>query len=350
MTASNIIFMDGFDHYNNTNANLIEKWFISNAGLTWPNTRMSVVDGRYGGGCLKMGNQYDVLMKYFPKNQYLCTSFAFQIPSYPTGQRGFFNYADGSTDSYQIDLRLNTNGTISMTRGGTVLTGGTSTYTVPINCWNWMEVKAMISNSITANSCQVKINGVLVIDIPAGQDTQNTVNSYASSITFRAMNDNCFYDDIILQTGIGSDFIEETCIATLLPSGNGYFSNFTGNDNDSSNNYLLVSDTNPDYENTYVESDVIGGKDLYSFPTISTTANSIVAIGADINCRKSDIGFKQICSVARINSIEQDGPTIHMHDTYAYQIQDILPINPETGLSWSQSEAEALQLGQKVIS
>lgn len=344
MPANNIIFMDGFDHYN-TITNLGDKWVVSGT---------SIVSGRHGGNAVRINGTTDNITKQFSNSQYICASFGFQqINGYPDAPRAFIIFYDTITN--QIDLRVNPEGTISMTRNGTSLTGGTSTFMIPINCWHWIEIKLMISNSITASSCQVKINGELIIDLAAGQDTQNTANSYVNTILLRSTNNignnrNNAYDDFVLQTGVGSDFLGDIRIVTVLPNGNGNSSDFIGSDSNSTDNYLLVDDANADDDATYVQSTTAGSKDLYSFPALESTVNYIAAIGVDINCRKADSGFRQLCSVARINSTEQDGPTINMYDTYTYQIQDILPTNPETSLPWNQSEAEALQLGQKIIS
>lgn len=340
MPASNIILLDGFDTYGTVD-NIVDTY--SALGLI----SMAIVAGRYAGNGLKFNGNSSITY-FFPDNQYLCVSFALHVNA-ATAVRAFcslFDAADG-----HIDLRLNTNGTIAWTRAGTTL--ATSTSAIQFDCWNYFEWKIMISNSITASSCQLRLNGELVIDLAAATDTQNGLNSFCNKIKFSGeavAQTTPIFDDLILQVGTGSDFLNNNTIISTLPTGNGNSSNFTGSDSNSTDNYLLVDDSTPDDDSTYVESGTIGHKDLYTFPSLGITANSVTALGVSINCKRSDSGLRTLCSVVRSSSSEQDGPTVYLSDSYFYQIQSIFPTNPATSSAWTQGEAEAAQVGQKVVS
>lgn len=343
MPANNIIFMDGFDQYN-TISNVKDKYWSA----VTPTSGISISSGRHSGNCLITTSQYDTFYKAFQDSQYICASFAFKMNGYVNAQRPFLQINETST--VQVDLRMNQNSTLTMSRNGTALTNGTSTLLVPLFLWNWLEIKLMISNSISASSCQVKINDILYIDLPAGQDTQNSANSYANVFSFPSPRVPFYLDDFILQTGVGSDFLGDTRIVTSLPNGSGSSSDFIGSDGNSIDNYLLVDDPTPDEESTYVESNVIGSKDIYTFPSIGTTGNSITALGVNVKCRKTDAGLKQLCSITKVGTTEYYGANVNMSDGSICQIQEIFPTNPDTGLTWSQSEAESAQFGQKLVS
>lgn len=344
MPANNIVFMEGFE-YSNTISDFAFKWNYYIAP--------SITKGRHDGNCVRFGNYLDYLSKYFTQSQYVCASFAYRIDSYPSAQKNVASFGDNGTS--QIELRINTNGTLSLTRNGTALTSGTGTSPAIVNAWNWIEVKLMISDSINENSCQVMLNNKLEINLPTGTDTKNTANAYANVFNVHNVGSGlgpiaCFFDDIIVQSGVGSDFLGDTCITSLFPNNNGDYSDFIGNDGNSIDNYLLVDDPNPDNESTYVESGIIGNKDVYSFPTIETTASSILALELSVKCRKTDAGFLKACYVTKIGLNEQDGPTISIGDSSIPQIQGLFATNPFTSLPWNQSEAESLQLGQKLVS
>jgi hypothetical protein len=339
MPAANIIFMDGFEHYN-TVANISDKWVTSSTFQTF-------TTGRISGSCIKLYSN-DRITKTFVNNQYFCVSFGLNLTSISGSGCTLLSLVDASTQ--QADLFINGNYTVSITRGGTALTNGTSTIMLRPNTWNWIEWKMMIADSISANSCQLKINGELAITVATGQDTKASANAYANSLRLNSDTSTYVsYDDFILQVGSGSDFLGDTRIITSFPNANGSSSSWTGSDGNSTDNYLLVDETNPDDDTTYVQSNTVGHKDLYGFPTLGSTASSIVAMGVDVNCRKTDATSRTICAVVKSGSTEQDGTNVAISDTYAYQIQDIFSTNPDTSLAWTQAQVEAVEIGQKVI-
>jgi hypothetical protein len=341
MPAANIIFMDGFDHYN-TSANVADKWNTSG-------TTHSFTSGRISGSAIRLYGTADRLSRSFSNNQFVCVSFGFYATSLGSTTTQICALTDGA--SVQVDLSINPNYTLSITRNGTALTNGTSTLIIKPYTWNWIEFKVMIADSISANSCQVQVNGELVINVSTGQDTKVTTNAYANGLRLNVLDTTNYvhYDDFILQVGSGSDFLGDTKIITSFPSSNGSSSSWTGSDGNSTDNYLLVDETNPDDDTTYVQSDTVGQKDLYGFPSLGSTATSIVALGVDINCRKTDATSRTICAVVKSGATEQDGANVAVTDTYFYQIQNILPTNPNTGTAWTQATVEAAEIGQKVI-
>lgn len=341
MPAANIIFMDGFDSYGTT-ANVPDKW------STTSTVAMSIVSGRYSGNAIKFTSSNSVSTS-FANNQFICVSFAVNLNE-PSSTRLLCTLYD--TASSQVELRINPTGTISWTRNTIAISGGTSTSMIHFDTWNYFEWKVMIADSITSNSCQLKVNGETFINLAATSDTKNTANAYANKFEFSATTTGGMtpsFDDCIIQVGSGSDFLNDARIITSYPSGNGDSSQFSGSDGNSTDNYLLVDETTPDDDSTYVESATIGNKDLYAFPTLGITANSILAVGVDINCRKTDVGPRTLCSVVKSASTEQDGTSTNLTDSYFYTVQSILPTDPATSSAWTQSAVESAQIGQKVI-
>lgn len=155
MPAANIIFMDGFETYN-TPDSLVNKWHTTSLGA-------SFTDGRYGGKSLNLTNSIDYTYRSFANNQFLCISFGVFFSSIGTGP--FCTVFDGSS---QIDLRMNASGFLSITRSGTALTNGTSLVAIRAKVWYWLEWKMMIADSISANSCQVRLNDETIINAATG--------------------------------------------------------------------------------------------------------------------------------------------------------------------------------------
>ena len=120
-----------------------------------------------------------------------------------------------------------------------------------------------------------------------------------------------------------------------------------GSDSDSTDNYLLVDDTTPDDDTTYVGSNTVGDKDLYDYGSISATSGTIYAVKPMLYARKDDSGSRSICSVVKESGgTEEDGPDQSIGQTYQYW-NDIRTQTPSGG-DWGVSDVNGMTAGVKV--
>jgi hypothetical protein len=348
-----LLFVDGFDHY--ATADITRKWtstgvsFSGNAGIG-----SSVV--RYGAGAFFSNTSTTAtdrkLVKTLAASATWVVGFAFRTSGLPSAAGPIVGLFDVGTA--QCDLRLNTDGTLSVTRNGTSLTSGTSVTALSANTWYYIEWKVTIADSISASTCKVRINGVDAITVATGQDLKNTANSSANQLylghyTVTSAGNIWYYDDLYVCNTSGSvnnDFLGDVRVETLYPSGAGNTTQFTPS---AGSNYQCVDDADPDDDTTYVESGTVGHVDTYAFDDLSASPTSVFGIQTVIMARKTDGGSRTATPVVRSGGTDYDGTTFGLADTYTCDHQ-VWENDPDTAAAWTESGINAAEFGFEVVS
>jgi hypothetical protein len=338
-------YMDGFDHY--ATGQFTRKWTLVGGGIT------AAPAGRFGGSCLRINvtgstNIYKVLT---PSASWVI-GFAFRIAGASGGSTNITALTDAGT--IQVELRLNPDLTLSVTRNGTALTGGTSVTTLSLNTWYFIEFKATIADSIPANSCKVRINGVDVITVATGQDTKNTANATANGF-YLGVNyaggtgGNWDWDDLYVLDGSGSvnnDFLGDVRVETLYPAGAGNSSQWTPS---AGANYACVDDVTPNDDTDFVSSSTIGQRDTYTMSNLGGNPPSIVGVQTLLLNRKDDAGSRQMAAVVRSGGSDYDGASVSVFDTYSYATE-IRETDPGTAAAWTVTGVNSMEAGIKLVS
>jgi hypothetical protein len=190
-------FIDGGgDHYGTADINA--KWNNS-AGVT-----VSSGTGRFGGNSLKLSDQASgsFLQKTVDAQATWIVGLGLQPSGFPAAPTPIVRLLDQG--SAQVELRVNPDGTLSVTRNGVALAAGTSTFALRAGTYYFIEFKATIAAAILANSCQVQVNGQAVVTVATGQNTQNTANASANSVVLHGPAANSMVDDVYVCDGQGS--------------------------------------------------------------------------------------------------------------------------------------------------
>lgn len=339
-----LLFIDGFDHY--ASADMLKKWSLGGGyiGITSNN-------GRRGGGSIAptIADNTCYLTKTLGNQTTFVVGFAFYPTSYYAGGGRILSLVDGTTE--QVGLYLYSNGTLSVLRNGTALTGGTSTATVAINAWNYLEIKGTISTSIAANSCKVRLNGADIITVAAGQSIQATANAFYSGVRIGPATANSAvygrYDDFYIcnQSGtVNNDFLGDCRIDTLLPTSDGTYTD--GTPSVAGAHYLMV-DENPPNTTDYVDMGVVGNRDSYGYPDLTALTNSTV-YGVQLNAAalKDDSGTRALATFARSGTTNSDGAsyTLSTSQLYASQVFETAP----GGAAWTQTLVNGAEFGTTV--
>lgn len=133
---------------------------------------------------------------------------------------------------------------------------------------------------------------------------------------------------------------------TLLPDGNGNTSGLTGSDGNSTDNYLLVDESDPDTAD-YCGSATEGDKDTYSMGDLSSTTEAIVGVIGEALSAKSDSGTKFMRPVIRTSSTDYNGDSEALSETYVMQFH-VWDDNPNTANAWTGTEVNAIEMGAEV--
>ena len=264
-----IRFLDSFDHY----TDMSQKWdgtynlFLGIvSGGRWAGGQCASTSGPFGtqdsrrGGYKNIGGTETTII----------VGFAFQLLFYSSGGNSPFLTLDEIGLGTHMQVAVDASGRLVVLRGSTTL----DTYSVPIAAsrWRYLEFKTTIHDS--TGSYELRLDGATVLSA-SGVDTRNGGSGYVDRINLSGVSGNAFgyqLEDLYVLDGVDSgvagnpndDFWGDTRIECLFPNGNGNSSDFDGSDGNSIDNYLLVDDTAPDGDTTYVEAGVVGDKDTYA--------------------------------------------------------------------------------------
>ena len=275
--------------------------------------------------------------------------FAYRTATLPTiGGIRIVSLAEGATPNYHFELRFTNSLQLDAWCAGAHYAYGQTLLT---NTWYYLEAKVTINNS---GSFEVRVNGQT--DISGSTDTQTGSNAYADRLylggtagaTQAATVD---YDDVYVcdnSGGVNDDFRGDSKVETLFPNGNGNYSQFTGSDGNSTDNYLLVDEVTPNDDTDYVEDATNGDFDTYALTNLATTSGVVYGVQTNLLARKTDAGSRNLASVRRLSSTDDVSSDHSLLDTYSYWV-DIRDTKPGGG-SWSISDVNSLEAGQKITS
>jgi hypothetical protein len=338
-------FCDSFDHY--VTADLIEKWSSStnSPAISSGNGRRSTSSARLPYNSATTAT----LTKTLDAQATWIVGFAFKVDLLPTvNAQQLVALLDAGT--LQTDVRLNLDGTLSVTRNATVL--GTSSYALSIGVVYYIEFKCLISDA--SGTYEVRVDGSNKVS-GSSADTKNTANATANQIRIGSTvnsnpTKNVDFDDLYICDGAGStnnNFLGDCRVDAYLPSGNGNSSVLVGSDGNSTDNYLLVDETAPNADTDYVQSSTSGDLDDYAFADMTHTPTSIFGIQVLVNAKKDDAGSRSVATLTRSGSTNYAGATQALGTSYTYY-SDIRETDPDTAVAWTKAGFNAASHGVKV--
>lgn len=304
---------------------------------------------RSGEQCLDLNYGYWVAFD-IPLSDTGIVGFAFHYRAFlsTTGGTGLVLFCRADLE-YQCFLSTDVWGHLRITSDG----GQTySKQSLRENEWNYIEVKWNAVNSIGADTFIVRVNGEEWINVPAGMDCQNQTSSGIGRVLFQGSNTVFnYYDDVYIVDLEGpapnNDFLGDISIETLDPNGNGNTNQFTGSDADSTDNYLLVDETVPDDDTTYVGDATVSDIDLYAFEDMATTPLVIYAIHSMAVVKKTDASAKTGRLITRVNGSNYEGSDFSPTEAYGFH-SEIWALNPDDSLAWELADVDGAEFGIKV--
>jgi hypothetical protein len=342
VTIMALRFVDSFDHY--ASALLTRKWFITDGGVG-----ITAAQGRRGTSALRAQLSTYGVTKNFDNQATWIVGCAFRMGTLPIGAVAqVLKLIDGT--SVQVDVRVNLDGTFSVTRNGTLLS--TSTYVMPLSTYVYLEFKATISDA--AGAYDLRINGASITS-GSSVDTKNTANAYANRValatsSLSASNCDFYFDDVYVCDGTGSannDFLGDCRVDCYFPSGNGNSSQMVGSDGNSVDNYALVDEAAMNSDTDYVESSTVSNKDTYAFADITHSPTSIYGVQINMFAKKGDAGLRSIQSVTRSGGSDTDGTAKPLGTDYTDEME-MRETDPNTSAAWTISGFNAAEFGAKV--
>jgi hypothetical protein len=347
-----LLFCDGADHWTTLNQGFT-KWtaMTSNAGSG--RLTSSPGNGRFGTASIAIngGTSGGELNKTgFGTPQTVIIGFAMNAPSGSWNSKVLMRTRSGGSN--HVDIRTDSSGHPFLSRNGTQI-GSTAAITLDIG-FHYFELKVTIDDTVGA--AELRVDGVTVVGPLINQDTRNAGNPNVDTFAFADLEagggaQSRHLDDVYLCDTTGStcnDFLGDIVVQTILPNGNGNSSQLLGSDGNSTDNYLLVDETvQPNDDTDYVESGTVGEKDTYGYGDLTALSGVVHAVVSYAWAKKTTSGLRQICTVARHGSTEEDGVTSTLSTNYGL-ISDIRQTKPGGG-AWSIADVNAAQFGVKVV-
>lgn len=338
-------WLDSFQHY--ATADIAAK-YTSTTGTVG----IVAAVGRRGGSTLRAPNNTSVassVTKTIDAQGTWTVGAALKILRNPAGASAIALIALLDAGTLQVDLRINGDETLSVTRNGTVL--GTTTARFGIGYYQYLELKVVISD--TVGTVEVRIDGTSVLSL-SSQDTKNTANATANQIRVgtgaaATVTTTLTWGDLYICDGTGGvndTFLGDIRVDAFLPSGNGNSSQLAGSDGNSTDNYLLADESTPNGDTDYLSSATIGNKDTYAFSDISYTPTAIVGIQTVLSA-KIDSGARSLAACVRSGGTDYDGATVALTTSYVFY-PEIRQVDPATALAWTKTNFNAIEMGSKV--
>jgi hypothetical protein len=337
-----LLFCDGFDHY--ATADLTKKWTAAGSGATIGTA------GRDGSGNLATtAASAGWAGKSFASVAALVIGVRFKYTSI-SGNPRLMTLFDGV--SQQCELKLNSDGTLSVLRNGTALTDGTSVVSLVAGTYYYLEFKVTVANSIAADSCKVRVNGADVITVAAGQDLQSTANASVSQLRLGAESGvntaAMLFDDLYIcdQSGAtNNDFLGDVRIDVVFPNGAGTHQSWTPSTG--TDHAALIDETAPNTTD-YLTGGAAGSKETSTLQDLSVNG-AILAVQVNAALAKTDAGACTTKNLIRSGTTEANGAVFAPSTSYLYS-SSIHESDPATGAAWLTSAINALEAGVEVVS
>lgn len=337
-------FIDGFDHYT-TSASALLKWTVVNSSSSFN------ITGRRSGS-LAASFPYSngsYISKTLNDQSTWILGGAFYFTTIG-GNYPFIKFID-SASAVQCTVQVTSAQQISIYRGDGATLLGTSSTTIPLNAWVYLEIKLFIND--TTGTFEVLLGGTSILSY-SGDTKNSSTLSTAQTISIgnygTYARPDFYLDDFYICDGTGSmnnTFLGDVRVDTIYPTGAGTSGQFTGV-GDTANLYANVDDATPDGDSTYNYSDSAGNSDSFVCGDVTTLGSTIYGVQANLIARKDDAGTRTIAPQARTAGTSYVGSTQSLADSYMDFLQ-IWETNPATSTAWTESTVNSAEFGYKVV-
>lgn len=196
----------------------------------------------------------------------------------------------------------------------------------------------------SAGWANVYIDGVLVASFAGNTGTATITKVHWLGIVAYTNLDDLYLDDT---TGEAAPaIVPDRRFVGIYPNANGNYSEDTGSDGNSTDNYLLVDDHSPhDGDTTHVEATALDQRDTYNLTTTTIpTGWSTAAVIPMAVVKKTDAGADtQVAMMLRENGVDWEGAAQTLSTGYISK-WDRCTLRPD-GSAWTQAAIDALEAG-----
>ncbi len=308
-----LLWADGFDHYGDDEAKLLDGAYIAN-----PRGILSTVTARTGSRSLLLnantGSAVTSISKSFGGAlSVVGIGFGVYFVSIPSSLN-FFTINDQSGTAI-VSLTRNADGSISLRRGsftGTLIATSSSNFTAA--AWSHAELK-MVTDPIVG-SFEFRINGNVVLK----QENLNLGANNAASIEFYSSGTNGYYiDDFFIWDNTGdynNDFMGPVRVLTLFPDGNSTPDDWvpTG----AATTYEAVDEAAPDDDTSYITGSTVDDESTFTLPALPPEIVSVKGVVMPIRAKLAAAGVGAVTPAIISGASRDDAHEINLTPAYTY--------------------------------
>jgi hypothetical protein len=339
------LFTDGFDSYGAT-VDLSKKWGASGSGITWASNT-----GVLGGGAVTLTSisaQLNSPILGGGSLSVLAASFRFKATTVGTPTistaGGFFGVFNSAPQNFAY-VGLSSGRVVAYASSTIQIAVGT----INICDGNYHLIEVLAGRGGAFTGVKVYVDGVLEINSTTSPSTGTT---YIDKVIFAAPNgtwtgftidDVMLWDDSGNTPNVASFPLGNQIIKTVRPVSDGTCT--FGTVSSGSTHYAMVDEVNGDTTD-YVEDNVSGHQDLYSFGSIGSPAT---IVGAVLNGYMHNPGAGVISGklISKSGTTQLDGSAIAL--SVAPKIyQQEFGVDPNTSAAWTAANLNSAHFGVKV--
>lgn len=335
-------FIDGFEHYAIPSQVPLKYASYNDSGGSIGITTMT--GRRSGSTALLFRTSSDFVGVTLDSQSTWIVGFALYLVSTETTELMRFSDSDGTI---QAALSIANDGTIRVYRGsvssGTLL--ATSSNSLPILGWNFIEVKLTIADS--GGLFEVRVNESVWVSF-TGDTKQSSTLATALRIQIWGRGSDNGIDDLYICDSTGSannTYLGDVRVDTVRPIGAGNYAEFSRQG--SASNWDNLDDTTIDSDSTYNYSNTVGHRDTLDCGNLPSITGSIFGVQLNMSARKDDAGSRTLRSLTRVSSTDYEGSSQNVGTDYRVYRQ-LLEQNPNTTAAWTETEINGAEFGYKV--
>lgn len=262
-----------------------------------------------------------------------------------------------TSGSLAIFFKKTSLGELIVYRGDNVELGRTDAGVIHNDTWHYVEVDVILSD--TVGEVKLRIDGKTP---PGWSDLTNTDTRSAGAQFGGWMfsngrgvpyGDECNVriDDMYIVNSDGTapqGLQGDTRVYKLYPNGNGNYSQLTGSDGNSVDNYLQVDEGDGDPSSAdYNGSSTDGNKDTYTFGDLPVATGGVIGVQVNSFAAKTEAGTKACRAIARRAGVDGVGDDRTLQTSYFTHRQH-WSADPTDASAWSIAKVNASEFGFEV--
>lgn len=285
-----------------------------------------------------------------PNSNTIFAGFVFSAPGMTATASGHSIVEFLESGTLHVSLHLNSDYSLSIRRGTTVLWTGEPGFA--LGAYRHFQMKVVISD--TVGEVEVRVDGSTTPLVAlSGVDTRNGATGVINQVGLRVSNQSGgdqtrLFDDFVVWDSTGSTnntWIGDVRVDSYMPTADGDTTTMTPSSG--SEHWQLVDEV-PASTADYVSSATVGELDLFQMGNMAHTPSTIHGVIAVALASKSDAGGREIGITVKSGATESVGTNAALSTT-AIKFVRVMEADPNGGVPWAKGAVDALQVGVKVV-